>query len=222
MRDAALRNLVIAACRLVMVGVAVTAPASGNAVDFDYDIFLVGDTVAIWIDIRPVMTQSKMEDLAAGLDISILIEVKVERPRKLLLTRTVGSAGAALLISHRLTEDSYRLTAVNYGRVQYEFPDQLELSAFLADSLVIRVVPAAIVRDAGNPRLDLTIVTESHSPHTFDEEPWFRRNDSPDDRAAEKEFFESLFDLFLRLIDFGTTTYNFTTPEFSLDDLSPL
>jgi hypothetical protein len=194
------------------------AGAAGKETDFDYDIFLAGDTLALWLDVRPVLTQSKMEDVLAGLRVTIAVTVDVERPRKLFFSKTLATYRTVLAIWRRLTEDTYRLKIIGRSVREYSFKSQLALSDFLADSLVMDVVPADQIRGRGPLRLALTLVSKSHSNDIGDE---FAAAEADSARAGgqDGEFFESLLNSFLNLIGFGAVTYHVTTPLFSPGDL---
>lgn len=203
-------------CLLALPFFGGTASAGGDSkdTDFDYDIFLTDDTLAVWLDITPVLTQSKMEDLLAGLDISMVIEIKIERPRKLLFSKILTSTRAAVLISHPLTEDIYRLRLVNFGDINREFKSQLELSDFLSDSLILKIAPKSLLENAVEASLRLAITSKSHSSNVLEGDP------GRPGTGADEEFFESLFSFFLNLIGFGQTSYRIVSPPFSLSELA--
>jgi hypothetical protein len=194
------------------------AAAASKDVDFDYDIFLAGDSLALWLDVRPVLTQPKMEDLLAGLQVSIAVTADAVRPRKLLFSKTIATAKAVLVISRRLAEDNYRLRIVDRTVRDYTFKSQLDLSDFLADSLVLDIVPADSLRGQAPIRLNLTLISKSHSNNTLPDLPAATEADSTG--TGKDEFFETLLNSFLNLIGFGATTYHFSTPLFSPDDLA--
>ena len=213
--------------RPLLIGLAVLAvwpgitPASGDTgeIDFDYDIFRLSDTLAVWLDVTPVMTQAKMEDLLAGLDISVAVECAVEKPRPILPAKTILKSTTVILMSHPLAEDIYRLSLSDGGVKTREFESQLALSDFLADSLIFRVAPAERVRPEGEIRLRLSLISKSHSPNMMGEGARL-----PKDRLQAPEtpqtVFESAFSLFLDLIGFGQTVYRIVTPPFAVDGLA--
>ncbi len=194
------------------------AGAAGKDIDFDYDIFLAGDTLALWLDVRPVLTQPKMEDLLAGLQVSIAITIDAERPRRLMFSKNVATAKAVLVMSRRLAEDTYRLRIIDRTARAYTFKNQLALSDFLADSLVLGVVPIDSLREQAPLRLKLTIVSKSHSNNKLDDLSGAAADSTGS--AGGDEFFETLLNSFLNLIGFGAHTYHFATPLFSPDDLA--
>jgi hypothetical protein len=77
----------------ILTGLVLSGPAAAESADLEYDIYLVNDTLAVWLDLRPVLDQSKMEDLLAGLDLWLAVELKIEKPRKLFFSKTISSYG---------------------------------------------------------------------------------------------------------------------------------
>ncbi len=197
-----------------------TAARAADA-EFDYDIFLANDTIVVWLDVLPALDQAKMEDLLAGLDLSLVFDLKIERPRRLLFSKTIASTRAALVISHPLTEDVYRLRLVNFGVSDREFKSQLELSDFLADSLVLQLAPKSQIIASPEVRLNLSLTVKSHSSNVL-RDFTSRPADSLGAGSGEEEFFESVFSFFLNLIGFGKTSYNIVSPPFSPEELTSL
>lgn len=217
--DRTARCLIIALVGLCVVWYPPGARADSQELDFDYDIFLVNDTLALWLDVTPVLIQSRMEDLLSGLDISVGIDLKVERPRKLFFAETLASAKATLIISHPLTEDIYRLRLINLGAVDYEFQSQLELSDFIADSVILKIGPRKQFEVAAAIRLNLNLISKSHSNNILKDISPESDKSLNRDTGGGDAFFESLFSFFLTLTGFGTTSYKIVSPPFILDDL---
>jgi len=198
--------------------VILSGAAAADDADFDYDLFLHNDTLMLWIDVTPALTQPRMEDLLAGLDISIRIDIEVKRPRRLLFSKTIASTESVVVVSRRLARDTYRLHAVGAAAVERIFKNQLILSDFLADSLEIPVIPADVL--AGQEvRLDIGLISKSHSNNTLGDYARLPEDTAGTGRRSDREFFESMFSAFLDLVGFGTSSYRFSTPSFFVDDL---
>jgi len=214
---AVLTGLVGGAVVCLCLGLA--PPAAGSAeIDFDYDIFLAGDTLTLWLDVAPLLTQPRLEDLLAGLDVSIKIDVDVQRPRKLFFPATLASVSALVVISHPIAEDIYRLRIICGRLSERIFKSQLALSDFLADSLVLPLVPAQRIRGQGDLRLSFSLLSKSHSINMLDK-ALPEAADSVNQPPGDDQFLESLFSTFLRLVGFGASSYQVTTPTFSPDEL---
>jgi len=186
---------------------------------FEYDIFWLGDTLSCWIDITPVLTQQRLEDLLSGLDIYIVFDLKLERPRKLLFSKTIARQRTAVIISRRVTRDIYQLEIIDQSRQQYTFPDQLDLHDFLADSLVLPLILGRDLEDEGDPRLNASIICKSliHNNKTDDID---NRDDSPlGSPNGGEDIFKDIFSLFLDLVGFGESSYKIKSPIFQPNKL---
>jgi len=205
-----------------LLGLSIFSPATpviAKQVEFDYDIFVVEDTLVFWLDITPALTQRKMEDLLSGLDIHIGIDIRLERPRRFLPARTLVKKRAALLISHPLTEDVYYLKTANPDVIKHKFESQLQLSDFLADSLVFKIAPVSDIGGDGRPRLRLNITCKSFTFKTMLGRPGGRDKDLLPADSSNTEFFEDIFSVFFRLIGFGEESYRVISPLFDPADL---
>ncbi|MCP4570056.1 MAG: DUF4390 domain-containing protein [FCB group bacterium] len=189
---------------------------------FDYDIFWIGDTLTCWLDPTPALTQQKMEDLLAGLDIYFQFDIKLEKPRKLLFMKNIIHRQAALLISHQLTEDLYRVRFSGTGNKEYEFESQLQVSDFLADSVVFELADRTLIEDAGNPRLALTISCKSLHPRGFSGEQEGLLDSLSPGQSGQKTVFDEAFGLFLDLIGFGKANYKVVSPIFNPNNLDSI
>lgn len=196
---------------------------SGLAADsedrFDYDIFWVGDTLTCWLDPTPALTQQKMEDLLAGLDIYFQFDIKLEKPRKLLFMKNIIHRQAALLITHQLTEDIYRVRFSGTGDKEYEFESQLQVSDFLADSVVFGLALRTLIEDTSNPRLVLMFSCKSLHPRGFSGEQEGLPDSLSPGQSSRKTVFDEAFGLFLDLIGFGQANYKIVSPIFNPNNL---
>ncbi len=207
-----------ARCSLCLICLFFAAPLAAADPDFDYDIFLQDDTLMLWIDVTPVLTQSRMEDLLAGLDVFIEIDVEAERPRKLFFPKSLASKKSAAVISRHLARDTYRLRMTGTTADSRIFKNQLILSQFLADSLVVPVAAAEILQGK-DIRLSVSLISKSYSNNLGAEAADIPEDSTDEGSTEDSEFFESLVSTFLDLVGFGTSSYRFTTPPFSVDDL---
>lgn len=195
------------------------AAAENQDTDFDFDIFFSDDTLVIWLDLTPILTQEKMEDLLAGFDVCLHITTAVERPKRLFFSKKIIETEAAICIAHPLTEDIYKLKIVNHSIRQIEFENQLELSDFLADSVVLPVAPRSVIPVDERVRLRCNLISKSHSNNMFDAIGSTAADSLPGRQERGEDVFESVFSLFLDLIAFGKTAYEITSPDFLAKDL---
>ncbi len=194
------------------------AVAADESIQFDYDIFRQGETLAVWLDLTPVMGQRRMEDLLAGLAVQITIDGRLEKPRWPLPSRTLSSGKWVATVTRRLTEDAYYLQIAGPSAAKYKFDNQLELSDFLADSLVFPVAATSSLKPAEKIRLSLTFVCNSLNPNTLSETPA-----SPDQPGSGSGIFDRMFTFFNEAVGLGADTYRIVSPLFdpaALPDMS--
>lgn len=192
--------------------------AQESTPDFDYDIFLRGDTISVWLDITPALNQSRMEDLLAGLAIVIDLDFKLETPRLLGFDKTIVSRQYRLVINRQVVEDLYCFRSSTAPARVLGYADQIGLSDYLADSLVF---PLTVAKGLTGERIRMILEVDSKS---MSENKINRTNEKPieaEDRPelSEKDFMESLFERFLGAIGFGRTSYKIESSVFTVSDL---
>jgi hypothetical protein len=201
-----LRTMVAAATILLAAALAAPAAAADETISFDYDIFRQGDTLAVWVDLTPVMNQRRMEDLLAGLAVRITIDCRLEKPRRPLPARTLAAARAVVTLTRRLTEDDYAIQVVGAGAAKYKFASQLELSDCLADSMIFPIIAGAIAPPGDKVRLGLDLSCSSLNPNAL--------IDSASVAVPGGGLFDRLFDLFAETVGWGADTYRIVSPLF--------
>jgi hypothetical protein len=196
------------------------AQAAGQSGDFTYDMYRAGDSVGFWIDLAPVLGQSQMEDLLAGLDIYISLDIRLESPRPFFFPRLLVRKRAALILSHRLTEDLYTIERIGAHPLKRQFDNQLQVRDFIADSMEFNLT-AIEALDAG----DKYRITVSISSKSYSSKEMARHLSMPPDTLGSSnkpgpEFFESLFSTFIEVTGFGRASFHVTTPNFILKDIT--
>jgi hypothetical protein len=197
----------------------VTAPVRAEQTEFDYDIFSINDTLAIWVDVTPMLTQSRLEDLLSGLDIYVKVEIKIQVHKVLFISKTLKKTGAAFLISHPLTEDIYRLKISNFVVSKHEFDSQLSLSDFLADSMVFKIAPVEDIEQRTNLRIKMGISCKSLSSIVIPDKYYGQKDGLLPADTSETEILLDIFSLFIDLIGYGEDKCNISTAIFDLEDL---
>jgi hypothetical protein len=183
--------------------------AADDAAPFDYDIFRQGDTLAVWLDLTPIMNQRRMEDLLAGLAVRITVDLRLEKPRWPLTARTLASARSVVTLARRLTEDAYYVQVAGLSTAQYKFNNQLELSDCLADSLVFPVTEASVSPPGERIRLTLNIACNSLNPNVL-----YGTSASTTASEGNAGIFDRLFTLFNETIGLGADSYRLVSPLF--------
>lgn len=192
-----------------------SAPAC--SVEFDYDIFIQNDSLAVWIDVTPVLTQPRLEDLLAGLDIYLGLDLSLEVKGAFGLYRSEVRQKSAIVISHKLIDDIYRLNIVDRDRSEYSFDNLLQLKQFMSDSLVFILSDKSSLDQEKSFRLSFDLMAKSGSNGLLG----IRSGNSlePDERSVEIKFLEGAFSQFLKIIGFGRSAYHVDSPRFIIKEL---
>lgn len=192
-------------------------PACLAGVDFDYDIFIQKDTVSLWVDITPVLTQPRLEDLLAGLDIYVGLDFSLETKGTFGIYKNQIRHKTTIIISHKLIDDIYRLKILPNYKNERRFDNLMQLRQFLADSLVFAISPEELLPPEKPFRLSFDLMAKSGSygllgisieGHLDDEK-----------RSEEIQFLENVFSQFLKIIGFGRSAYHVESPRFIIKDL---
>lgn len=199
---------------MTVVMIILAAVSAGNAraaetVSFDYDIFRQGDSLAVWLDLTPVMNQRRMEDLLAGLAVRITIDCRLEKPRRPLTARTLTSARSTVTLVRQLTEDAYYVQVAGSSAAKYKFKNQLDLSDCLADSLVFPLAALPVSTPAERVRLNLVIACNSLNPNILSDS-----SASPAGAENGAGIFDRLFVLFAETVGLGADSYRTVSPLF--------
>lgn len=204
-----MRRRAISTAVLILLAAVLVTPvaAADETVAFDFDIFRHADTLAVWVDLTPVMNQRRMEDLLAGLAVRLTVDCRLEKPRRPLPARTLAAARAVVTLTRRLTEDDYAVQVSGAAAVKYKFASQLELSDCLADSLVFPITAAAVSEPGEKVRLVLDVSCNSLNPNAL-------ADTASADVPANGGFFDRLFDLFSETVGWGADTYRVVSPLF--------
>ena len=199
---------------LVLCSTASNISADSRDKDFDYDIFTINDTIAIWLDITPVLDQQKMEDLLSGLEIHIGLEIKLEKPKRFLPPEELIGRRFTLQISHKLTEDNYCLRISESSSTDYEFDNQPGLYDYLADSLVFNLLSRAGLKAEESCRLNLKIACKSLYPKNKTNGSKLQSGSRSITEDNENSLIQSLFSTFLEVFGFGKSYYRIISPTF--------
>jgi hypothetical protein len=197
------------------------ASASGRSGDFTYDIFAGGDSLALWIDLTPVLGQEQMEDLLAGLNIYLGLDIRLEIPRPFIFSRQVARKRVGLIISHPLTADIYKIDIQGTPPLGRQFDDQMKIRDFIADSVDFNLTSINGLSPGDKYRISVSIRSKSYSTKGLGGAAPSPPSSTDTTGARGTEFFGSLFSTFLELTGFGTVSFHFNTANFTLKDITP-
>lgn len=188
-----------------------TGLSAGESESPPYDIFLEQDTVKLWIDLTPALTQPLLEDLLSGLQITIQIELALRSPRTILWDAPILKRGDRLVLSHPLSDDYYAIEFLATTNRLRRFSDQPSMSAYLADSVDIPIALTDSLDERTKYKLSLAISCKSRTNSELD-------GSSGVDTSAT-EAFESALRSFLDVIGFGESVIKIESPMFTLSSL---
>jgi hypothetical protein len=193
------------------------AYAADESIIFDYDIYTANDSIAIWVDLTPILTQPVLEDLLAGLDIFLSLRFKIEKSQKPFGHNTVYESKTDLLLTHNLTKDNYNISYSLHSQEKRSFSNQMDLSDYLADSLQFKPISLGQLNANDKYRLNVEIISRSISPLEVNQNSEFSNGvgQSPEDN----NFLGSVLDKFLEIVGFGEITYRIISPQFKIDQL---
>ncbi len=191
--------------------------ADDESIVFDYDIYGANDSITVWLDLTPILTQPVLEDLLAGLDIFLSLRFKIEKPQKLFGHKTIYELKTALLLTHNLTKDNYNIRYSLNSQSASSFLNQMDMSDYLADSLQVKLIPLDQFNTDERYRLNIEILSRSISPSKVNQIPEFSYGTGQS--SEDDSFLGSALNKFLEIIGFGENTYHFTSPHFKIDQL---
>jgi hypothetical protein len=194
--------------------------AAGRSGDFAHDIFVRGDSLAFWIDLTPVLSQEQMEDLLAGLNIYLGIDIRLESPRPLLFSRQVVRKQVGVVISHPLTADIYKIEIQGRPPLERQFDDQMKIRDFLADSVDFNLTTMDALKTGDKYRIRVNISSKSYSNKGLGGAAPPPPSSSDSSGTHGTEFFGSLFSTFMEFTGFGTVSFHFNTTNFTLKDIT--
>ncbi|MEZ5358170.1 MAG: hypothetical protein R3F48_05005 [Candidatus Zixiibacteriota bacterium] len=193
--------------------------ADDAAIDFDYDIFIQRDTLTVWLDVTPVLTQALLEDLLAGLQIRIDVRYKAEYPPDPIFAETIQERQRSVFLRRDVTGDFYELIEVNGFQDTVLFSSQLDMADYLTDSLELQLLPISRVEDDRKMRLKLEINSKSMIYKNLSKDLRSQVQSSEDEDEAGGQAVNTVFSYFLDVIGFGERKYQIRTPGFKISSL---
>jgi len=193
------------------------AYADDESIEFDYDIYSAKDSIAIWLDLTPILTQPVLEDLLAGLDIFLSLHLKIEKSQRPFGHKTIYESKKDLLLTHNLTKDNYNISYSRHSQDKRSFSNQMDLSDYLADSLQFKLISLGQLSANDKYRLNIEILSRSISPLEVNKNSEF--SSRVGQSSEDNNFLGSVLDKFLEIIGFGEITYRITSPQFKIDQL---
>ncbi|MCK5127492.1 MAG: hypothetical protein KAR42_14650 [candidate division Zixibacteria bacterium] len=187
--------------------------------DLDFDIFKVEDSMIVWLDVMPVITQTLMEDLFAGLSLRFDIRVRIEHPPNPVFAKTRIQKNIIIQVSRDLTHDNYSLLIIHSRIDSLLFRTQVDMSEFLTDSIEINLGSIRTIDKDEKLRANIEIYTKSFASKGADQPGQVDRGKPAGSIEDESDVIETLFSHFLEIIGFGKRSYRVISPTFTIQNL---
>jgi len=200
----------------VVLSCAFLAGSSARAepdIELAYDIFSRGDSVMVWLDLSPFLTDPQVSRLNDGIDLLFQYNLRLAIPRRLWGDVTVTEKEEAVRMSYHLVTHDYLLTSTFAGWHDRHFPALDQLAAFLADSINAPLLPMDSLNGGKRYTLDLKVTTIALTG--FNPTP-----DSADSSGSDSPL-RFLFKKFLSLTGFGRREFEAKSRPFSRSEILP-
>ena len=196
--------------RLLAVAVLFIAPAPDghSAEQLDFGVFDNEPRLAAWLDLAPLVSSTRVDNIRDGIDLVIDFQLTLKRPRRLWGAETVEVKGGTVRIGYRIvTEDFVLQTGGKDFQQSGRFATLAGMHRFLADSVVIDLTDYARLDSLSRYYLNLELTCISMTGYTLAPRSDSLRND--------ESALEYLFRHFLKLTGFGRESFSGRTLPFS-------
>lgn len=182
-------------------------------IDLAYDIFRHNDSVTVWLDLSPFLTDPQISRLNDGIDLLFQYNLRLAIPRRLWGDVTVTEKEEAVRMSYRLVTHDYILTSTLPGWHDRHFPALDQLTSFLADSINAPLLPIDSMNAGKRYTLDLKVTTIALTG--------FNPTPETADSAGSDSPLRFLFKKFLSLTGFGRREFETKSRPFSRSEILP-
>ncbi|HUV31513.1 MAG TPA: DUF4390 domain-containing protein [Acidobacteriota bacterium] len=208
---AAVRSALLALAVLLVAG---PGDARADELTVEFDIFVTGSDVAVWIDLRRFLGAEEVEQLRDGIDVLFECRLALTASRRFFGDRRVGARERTFQVRFRPVAEDFVIiiSTVDSGRAG-PFVSLTGLNRYLEDSVII---PLAVV-DSLDPdvryALQVTIACITLTDFNLAEPA----ADRPGSSESPVRF---LFRKFLGLTGYGRREYSAHSRSFSLPELA--
>jgi hypothetical protein len=182
-------------------------------IELAYDIFSRGDSVMVWLDLSPFLTDPQIARLNDGIDLLFQYNLRLAIPRRLWGDVTVTETEETVRMSYHLVTHDYALTSTYAGWHNRHFPTLDLLTAFLADSINAPLLPTDSMNGGKRYTLDLKITTIAVTG--------FNPTPESADSSGSDSPLRFLFKKFLSLTGFGRREFETKSRPFSRSEILP-
>ena len=178
----------------------------------DFDIFRSNGAVALRLDLAPLISSNRVEQMNEGIDMAIDCQLSLRRPRKLWGSETILEKHKLLKVGYRLVTEEYRLGELTRpGIAERTFISLAKLHQYLADSVIVSLGDIDKLDKQNRYYIDLKLTCISLTSFNL-------AADAKSGNNSESPV-KFLFRQFLDVTNFGREDYELRSRPFSLDDL---
>ncbi len=180
----------------------------------DFDIFRSGDSLNVWLDMEPLVTSERVEQMKQGIDLAIQYDLTLMRPRRLWGAQKLNSFSGFLHIGYRVVAEDFFLSRTVAATDSALFFVSVEpLAEFLTDSIQAALCDVDSLDSSARYYLELKITAITLTAFNLASE-----DDTPE--GQESSPIKYLFKKFLQFTDFGREEFQFKSRLFSLSEIA--
>ncbi|MDH3891737.1 MAG: hypothetical protein OEV49_11690 [candidate division Zixibacteria bacterium] len=174
----------------------------------DFGVMDAEPNLAAWLDLAPLMSNSRVEKIRDGVDFIIDFNLILNRPKRFFGAETVVKRHGIVQIGYRIVTEDFivRMGGEGFQRTG-KFANLAELHRYLTDSIVVDLIDYSELDSLRRYRLKLELACISMSGLNL--EP------SPDSSTEDESALKYLFRHFLKLTGFGRDSFSGQTLLFS-------
>ena len=199
---------------LIAIVISVNPVFAQDPPEFQFDILRSTDSVVVWLNLSPLLNAVNVGRMHDGLDLAVVCDLKLVRPRHLFGATTVADQQRRIEASYQILTEQYRLESANGKIARKVFPSQSGLFDYLADSILIRLADLDSLDQEERYRLEARITTISLGDKDIESsEELLSQGDSP---------LRWLYVQLLKITGYGRTEHSFQSRSFGTSELYPL
>jgi hypothetical protein len=179
----------------------------------DFDILRTGDSLTVWVDMEPLLTEERVDQMKQGIDLALQYELTLLRPRRIWGAQKMNSSTGYLRMGYRLVAEDFFLShSLSTSDTDRHFLSLAPLGEYLTDSIQPALCNVDSLDQSTRYYLELKITAISLTAFNL----------ASEENAAEGQEsspIRYLFKKFLEMTDFGREEFQFKSRLFSLSEI---
>lgn len=184
--------------------------AADAKLPLDFDIFSRHDSLIVWVNLAPLVSSRRLEEMKQGIDLGIEWDLSLQRPKRFWGAENIAEVSGVKQIGYRIVTEDFSISAsLADSVVERKFISLSQLHLFLSDSVLVPLCPLTELDHHKRYYIDLSLTCISLTSINLATDAG-ERSDSP---------LRTLFGTFLELTDFGREEYGVKSRSFSLSEI---